>query len=252
MSIGAVIQARLGSTRLPKKVFLMLQGKTVLEHIVNRVKSARNVDDVIVATTERIEDSEIVQFCRDRMIKVFAGSEKDVLDRFYRAALTHSFSHIIRITADCPLLDAELVDAIIHNHIKENADYTSNVLEETFPDGEDIEIMTFEALTKAWQMATLASEREHVTPFIRNNPALFKLRNITSRENLSSKRWTLDEPRDYEFIQAVYNGIYQRDNLFGMQSVLDFLKENPGIEAINQGISRNEGYRKSLTDEKTV
>jgi len=250
----AIIQARLGSTRLPRKVLIKLEGKTVLEHVVARVKASRLVDHIMVATTNSRKDNEIVKLCRLLGVQVYTGSEDDVLDRFYQAAKLFKSRNvdIIRITADCPLIDPEVISKVIELHLKERADYTTNTLSETFPDGEDVEVFTFAALEKAWKFASLDSEREHVTPYIKNNSSKFKTVNLKCEADLSKKRWTLDEERDFEFIKTVYKDLYLKNKLFGMEDILRYIKKYPEVENINKGIIRNEGYLKSLEAERNL
>ena len=251
MKIIAIIQARLGSTRLPGKVLFDLEGKTVLEHVIRRVKSSKLVTDVIVATTINKEDLKIVKLCANLGISVYCGPDDDVLDRYYQTARLFKADHVVRITSDCPLIDPMVIDEVITLHVREKADYTSNTIKETYPDGEDIEVFTFAALKEAWKKATLSSEREHVTPFIRKNHAL-KLVNLEFNRDLSHKRWTMDNPEDYEFIKSLYKNIYNKNPDFGMEEILKFIDKNPDIEKINQNINRNEGYLKSLKEEKTL
>ncbi|NQT66900.1 MAG: glycosyltransferase family protein [Actinobacteria bacterium] len=250
MKILGIIQARMSSTRLPGKVLLDLEGKCVLEHVINRVNSAKMIDDVIVATTIKKEDLQILKICNSIGIKVFCGSEENVLDRYYQAAKLFNPEHIVRITSDCPMIDPKVIDKVINLHLKEKADYTTNVITETFPDGEDVEIFTFETLNKAWRNAKLLSEREHVTPYIKKHPKIFKIRNLENDKNLSNKRWTLDNPEDYEFIKVIYKNLYVKNHLFGVEEILDFLNRNPDVERINEHIKRNEGYLKSLKNDK--
>ena len=250
MKILGIIQARMSSIRLPSKVLLDLEGITVLEHVIERVKLAKMIDEVIVATTIKKEDLKIVEICNNIGIKSFCGSEKDVLDRYYQVTKLYKTKHIVRITADCPLIDPRVIDKVIKLHLKEKVDYTTNTLKETFPDGEDVEIFIFEALNKAWQNAKLLSEREHVTPYIRKHPKIFKLRNLECDKNLSNKRWTLDNPEDYEFIKVIYKNLYVKNHLFGIVEILEFLNKNPEIETINQQIKRNEGYLRSLKSDR--
>lgn len=252
MNVIAIIQARLGSTRLPRKVLLDLQGKTVLERVIERVSAASRVDKVVVATTGNVADTEIVDLCTRRSISVYAGSEDDVLDRYYQAALLFKADHYVRITADCPLMDPKVIDAVIAFHIKENADYSSNTLKETYPDGEDVEVFTFSSLEKAWNTAKLLSEREHVTPYIRKNPSLFKQANVACDRDLSKKRWTLDQSEDYAFIRTIYDSLCATDPLFGMDAILGFIEKDPSVEKVNWDIGRNEGYQKSLEKDKEV
>jgi spore coat polysaccharide biosynthesis protein SpsF (cytidylyltransferase family) len=247
-----MIQARMSSTRLPNKVLLGLEGKSVLEHVVSRVARAKLVTDVVVATTIKKEDLEIVKLCSGLGFSVFCGSENDVLDRFYQAARLFEASHCVRITADCPMVDPDLIDSVIRVHLDSGSDYTANILEETFPDGEDIEVFTFEALKNSWQNAVLTSEREHVTPYIRKHPEQFKLTNLRAPQDLGGKRWTIDNAEDYEFLKRVFHELYGRTPFFGMNEVLALLDRQPELERINTHIARNEGYQKSLLEDKKI
>ncbi|MDD5137068.1 MAG: glycosyltransferase family protein [Candidatus Omnitrophica bacterium] len=250
--IVAIIQARIGSTRLPGKVLLGLEGRTVLEHVVNRVGESALVDDVVVATTASKKDLKIAGLCAKKKILVFRGSEDDVLDRFYQAAKSYCADHVVRITADCPIIDHKVIDEVLRLHLRKKSDYTSNVLKETFPDGEDVEVFKFKTLKKAWEAARLPSEREHVTPYIRKNPKLFKLSNLACRTDLSGKRWTLDEKDDYLFMKKVFNALFKKNNFFGIEEILELLRAHPEYETINRGIGRNEGYVKSLRADKRL
>lgn len=212
----------MSSTRLPGKVLLDLEGKPVLQHVIERVRLSKTIDKVIVATTDNTEGKEIEKLCIKIGAEVYRGSEDDVLDRFYQAVRGFKPDHIIRITADCPLIDPGVIDDIVKCHLKNSADYTTNTLKETYPDGEDVEVFTFKTLGKAWESACLKSEREHVTPYIRKNPSLFKLCNKEYEENISNKRWTLDEQRDYEFLKVIYKNLYKKDVFFGMKIYCHF------------------------------
>lgn len=250
MGIVAVIQARISSTRLPGKVLKKIEGKTVLEHVINRVQAARKIDNIVVATTVKKEDLEIMKLCANLGISVFCGSEDDVLDRYYQSARLFKAGHIVRITSDCPLIDPQVIDEVIGLYFQKKADYATNTIPETYPDGLDTEIFSFKTLQMAWNNAKLFSEREHVTPYIRKNPNIFKIVNLRSNVNFSSKRWTLDEPEDLEFIKIIYKNLYPKDSLFGMKKILIFLKKHPEVEKINRNIKRNEGYIKSLKEDK--
>jgi len=252
MKTIGIIQARIGSTRLPGKVLLDLEGRTVLERVCERVIASRLIDDVVVATTISNKDLAIVKLCADLGISVYCGSEEDVLDRYYQAARLFGANFVVRITSDCPMIDPGVIDALISHHRNEKADYSSNGIKETYPDGQDVEMFTFNALSKAWSNANLLSEREHVTPYIRKHTEMFKVVNLEYHEDMSKKRWTLDEPEDYEFIKIVYKHLYKENNLFGMKEILDFVNRNPQIENINHHITRNEGYLKSLQKDAFV
>jgi len=252
MNTVAIIQARISSTRLPGKVLKKIEGKTVLEHVIDRVKAAKKLDDVIVATTVEKEDLEIVKLCANLGISVFCGPEDDVLDRYYQTARLFKVDHIIRITSDCPLIDFKVIEDVVDLYFKKNADYATNTIPETFPDGEDVEIFSFKTLKIAWENAKLSSQREHVTPYIKNNPNIFKIINLKSNINLNNKRWTIDEPEDFEFIKIIYKNLYPKDSLFGMETILNYLRKNPEVEKINKNIIRNEGYLKSLKEDRIL
>lgn len=249
MKTKAIIQARTGSTRLPRKVLLTIMGKPVLEYVVERARGAKTLDDVIIATTVDTDDSPIADIARKLGVDVYRGSENDVLDRFYQAARTFNLSHIVRITADCPLIDPGIIDAVVNYYRKCKADYCSNALEPTFPDGEDVEVFSFNALSAAWQNARLQSEREHVTPYIKKHPERFKLISFKNNFDLSAKRWTLDEKKDFQFIKSVLESLYPKSPMFTMDDVLAFVRKHPEMERLNSGIQRNEGYQKSLKED---
>jgi len=254
--IIAIIQARMGSTRLPAKVMKDIAGKSVLAHVVERVSLALNVDEVIVATTTEPEDDVIEAFCNTHRIPVFRGSSSDVLKRYADAARMMKskgmeISYIVRITADCPLMDPAVIDRVVSLAVGGKYDYVSNTLVPTYPDGLDTEAFTFESLIEADRVARLPSEREHVTPYIKKNEKFRKF-NDTNTTDLSALRWTLDLDEDLRFITEVYNNLYKPGKVFRMQDVLHFLKKNPGLNSVNSAIVRDEGYQKSLREDMMV
>jgi len=250
MKASAIIQARFNATRLPSKVMMKIMGKTILEYVIERVGSAKNIDRIVVATTTEKGDLPIVKLAEDLGIAVFRGSEDDVLDRYYKAARSYRLKHIVRVTADCPLIDPEIIGTVVERYFESGADYCSNILVETFPDGQDLEVFKSSALAEAWKNAKLSSEREHVTPYIKKNPSRFKLVSVENRTDLSDKRWTLDRKEDFEFIKAVLESLYPIDPAFHMSDVLELLRKDPSLEGINKNIVRNEGYLKSLKEDK--
>lgn len=253
MKATVIIQARYGSTRLPGKVLLKVLGKSILEYAIERVKKAKNIENIIVATTVKKKDLQIVNLTKRLGIAVYCGSEDDVLDRYYQAAKLFKAKHIVRITADCPLIDSQIINNVINYYFESGADYCSNGLdEETFPDGEDVEIFSFDALNDAWQNAKLLSEREHVIPYITKHPDRFKLASFKNKIDLSDKRWTLDRKEDFELIKAILESLYPVNPDFKMDDILEFLQRNPYLEEINRDIVRNEGYLKSLRQERRV
>lgn len=250
--VVAIVQVRMGSTRLPGKSLRPIVGKPLLLHIIDRIRSSRTIHDIVVATTTLPEDRAIVDLCRDHGVQVFTGSAEDVLDRFYRAALEARAQVIVRITGDDPFKDSVLVDRIVR-HILDNPelDYVSNTLKPTCPEGLDVEAFTFHALETAWQNAKLRSEREHVTPYIWKNTRKFRIENIECSEDLSGMRWTVDYEEDLKFAEEVYGRLYH-GNVFLMEDILALLREHPEIMKLNSGIRRNEGYLKSLKRDRFI
>ncbi|MCX5679378.1 MAG: glycosyltransferase family protein [Candidatus Omnitrophica bacterium] len=246
---SVIIQARMGASRLPNKVLMPLAGKPVLEHVICRCQRTKLVDRVIVATTVDIKDMAVVNHVKGLGVDVYCGSIDDVLDRYYKAAELYKLQNIVRITADCPMIDPDIVDLVIDRYFRENAEYASNTLQPTYPDGEDVEVFGFDVLKKAWLEAKMPSEREHVTPYISKEGA-FKKVSVINSQDLSSWRWTLDEPRDYEKLAAIFNALYPKNEFFHMKDVLMFLNKHPEVNKINSGIGRNEGYKKSLADDR--
>jgi spore coat polysaccharide biosynthesis protein SpsF len=245
--ITAIIQARLGSTRLKGKTLMTLRGTPLLGHLIKRLRLSRHISDIVVATTVNERDEAIVTFARENHLKVYRGSEDDVLDRFYKAAVKYQAETIVRVTPDCPMLDPRVLDRVISKHKEDRYDYVANTIKPTFPDGLDTEVFSFNTLKKAWSEATLLSEREHVTPYIYKKPHIFRLYNVENEgEDLSWMRWTVDTMQDYRFVSKIFEKMNRSDDIFFMEDVLNLLKDHPEFLKINHGISRNEGYQKSL------
>ena len=252
--ILAIIQARMGSTRLPAKVMKDLAGKPVLAHIVQRVSLATKIDGILVATTNEPADDVIESFCDKNNIRVFRGSSMDVLKRYADAAQLmvkggKKIQYVVRITADCPLLDPAIVDKVISTAVDGKYDYVSNTLEPTYPDGLDVEVFTYQSLIEADKKALLPSEREHVTPYIKKDTTFRKF-NVTNDIDLSSLRWTLDQEEDLRFITEIYKSLYHPSGIFYMGDVLNLLENKPWLTAINSTITRDEGYKKSIREDK--
>lgn len=245
--IVAIIQARYASERLPGKVMMPIVGKPMLWHVWQRTKRAGTIDHVIVATGSHVDDDRIVDFCNENSIAYYRGSTNNVLDRYYQAAKAAKASIILRITADCPLIDSVIIDDVVTYFLRGEYDYVSNVNPPTYPDGQDIEVFTFSALERAWRDAHFRSEREHVTPYIVNHPELFRLGNVVNDVDLSAYRWTVDTEADMEFVRSVFEGLQRVD--FGMDDVLSLLNRKPELAEINKGQVRNAGYKKSLKED---
>ena len=250
MKTVALIQARMTSSRLPRKVLQDIAGCPMLLRVVDRVKQAKTIDIVAVITSTHESDDAIEQCCNENDIEIFRGNLDDVLDRYYQAAKHFQADNIVRITADCPLLDPAISDLVVETFKNGNYDYVSNTIEYTYPDGLDTEVFRYVTLERAWQLANLKSEREHVTAYIYKHPELFRLGTVKHSEDYSALRWTVDTQTDLDFVRAVYANF--GDNRFGMKEVLKFIKEHPGVSSINAGQLRNEGYQKSLGDDMTV
>jgi spore coat polysaccharide biosynthesis protein SpsF (cytidylyltransferase family) len=248
----SIIQARMGSTRLPGKVLAPIGEKPMLWHVIHRVKAVKGIDRIVVATSDKAFDNPIEQFCMKHHINCFRGSETDVLDRFYKTAAHYLAQVIVRITADCPLIDPGVAHRVISAHTEGTWDYTSNTILRSYPDGLDVEVFTFDALKKAWHEATLLSEREHVTPYIWKNRTLFKVHQITQKEDQSHMRWTVDEPEDLEFVRRLYHAFHGMEEPFQMEDIINLIRRHPELSEINEGFICNEGYLRSLEEDKIV
>jgi len=250
----AIIQARMGSTRLPGKVLAEIGGRPMLWHVVHRLRRARFVDQVCVATSTHPADDAVARFCLQESLTCFRGSEADVLDRFYRAARALQADEVVRITADCPLLDPAVVDTVIAAFHAGEYDYASNVLRYTYPDGLDAEVFSLAALERAWREATQPADREHVTAFMRHSGRFRLAPNVESEVDLSPRRlrWTVDDAADLEFVRRVYAGLDRNGQPFGMDDVLRLLEEHPDMTELNRDAIRNEGYYLSLAAEPPV
>jgi spore coat polysaccharide biosynthesis protein SpsF (cytidylyltransferase family) len=244
----AVVQARLGSTRLPGKALMDVAGRPMMAHVIARTRAVPGVDLTVLATTVDPADDALVDLARSLGVPWIRGSVEDVLDRFHAALLEYPAGAILRVTADCPLLDPEVSGLVVKEYVehREKTDYVSNVEPATYPDGLDTEIFSAAALERAWREARSPSDREHVTTYIRDEKNGFRLRNVVHREDLSMHRWTVDEPRDLEFVRAVYDELApDGQRIFAMREVLELLRRRPELSAINAGIKRNEGLLRS-------
>jgi spore coat polysaccharide biosynthesis protein SpsF len=230
--VVAIIQARMGSTRLPGKVLMNLCGETVLARVVQRLRRATLIDCIVVATTNRPSDDVIVRECNSLQVACLRGSETDVLDRYWQAAQWFGAEVIVRVTSDCPLIDPELADETIRAFLRQPFDYASNALERTYPRGLDTEVFTIAALERAWREANKPYEREHVTPYIYEHPELFRLLSIRAERDYSAYRWTLDTPEDMQLMQAIYARFADRDN-FGWREILALMEREPELATLN-------------------
>ena len=240
--ICCIIQARTGSIRLPKKVLEKIDNNlTVLDYVINQVKYSKKIEKIVVATTNLIEDDSICKNSNLQKIEYFRGSSEDVLDRFYHCAKKYSAKTIVRITADNPLIDPNIIDKIIEEY--EKCDFITNTLERTFPYGTEVEVFSFSSLEKAWKYAKKPSEREHVTPFIRDPKNKFILKNFKNKKNISQLRYTIDKKEDLQLVKEIVKNISIRPIL--LEDIINLQKEKPKIFEINKNV-KHDGYLSSL------
>lgn len=249
MNIGAIIQARTGSTRLPNKILKYLpqdSGITVLQQDIRRIRESKYLNEIIIATTENTEDDDIIEISQKENVKYFRGAESDVLARHYFAAKENNIDIIVRITSDCPCIDSEIVDMVIEEYLKdESYDFVATVLERTFPIGFDVEVISFLALEKAYIEAKKDYQREHVTDYIYENPDKFKLKNVSATDKYKKPelRITLDTKEDYMLLCAIYDYLYYKNNNFSSKDVIELFDEKPWLFYINNiSIQKKDKY----------
>lgn len=240
MKVVAIIQARMGSTRLPGKVMKEILGKPVILWDLDRISISKLIDEIVVAIPYGKENDVIADTIKKYNDKIVTtrGSEDDVLDRYYQAAVKADADVVVRITSDCPLIDPVVINQVIEQFLDNDCDYCSNSLIRSYPRGLDTEVFSFKALEEAWNEATKDSEREHVTPYIIENPDKFKLLNVANSSDLSHLRWTLDTKEDFEFINAIYERIFPKKQLFLMDDVLKLMDKEPELIDINRYIEQ--------------
>ena len=247
--VMCILQARMGSRRLPGKVLLRVQGVPLLEREVKRIKRAKTVDKIVIATTTNKEDDAIENLAKRIGVDCFRGSEKDVLDRYYQCALLYpGFSSIVRVTGDCPLIDPLVIDQVISLFRRRHLDYASNIQKETFPDGMDIEVFTRKALAEAAIAARLPSEKEHVTLYMRKKRK-FKKANLAAEYDFSHIRLTVDQREDFEVVKFLIEHSSMND---GYLKYISLLTKNPEIMTKNTHIARNEGLKKSIKEDRVM
>ncbi|WP_422931562.1 cytidylyltransferase domain-containing protein [Singulisphaera sp. PoT] len=238
MKVVAIVQARLGSTRLPRKVLQDLDGEPMLARVLNRLQRARLVDQVVVATTTEARDSPLVEWCESSGWPVFQGSETDVLDRYLGAAKAFNADVVVRITSDCPLIDPGVVDLVVKALLirQPPLDYVSNILTRTYPRGLDTEAFRHAALESAWIEDQDVSSREHVTPYLYRKPGRFRLGGVENEKDVSHLRWTVDTAEDLELIRRIYE-TFGHDEM-SWREVLDLIERNPEWSEINRHIEQ--------------
>ena len=258
MKTAIIIQARVGSTRLPGKVLLPLAGKPLLQRMVERVLAASSISEVVVATTGGTEDDKIQSLCNNIGVRCFRGNPTDLLDRHIRAAMEVRAEIVVKIPSDCPMIDPAVIDRVIAGFYRERGsfDYVSNLHPATYPDGNDVEVMSLYALLDAWREATRPFEREHTTPFLWERPDRYRIGNVAWETGLDfsmTHRWTIDYPEDYSFIKAVYDELYTEERpIFSLGEILRLLEAKPEISSINSKYAGVNWYRHHLDELKTI
>jgi spore coat polysaccharide biosynthesis protein SpsF len=235
MKTVIIVQARMGSTRLPGKVLREVGGKPLLAYELERLCRVRLADEIVVATTTGDADTAVVELCGRLGVACTRGPEDDVLARYHAAAVAHGADVVVRITADCPVIDPAIVDEAIaaYRNAGGELDYVSNGLEDSFPRGMDVEVLSMRALDEAFNEAQAQDEREHVTPFIYRHPERYRLANLRCAEMLAHHRWTVDTPEDFELVSRIIGTLYPANPAFGMADILALLARHPGWSEIN-------------------
>lgn len=229
-----------------------IQGKPLILHVIERAQHSTLLNAIVLATTTRAVDTPLADLVQAQGIPVYRGKCEDVLDRYYQAATQYHADIIVRITGDCPLIDPHVIDQVVQVFLQHHYDYVTNTLHPSFPDGLDVEVFSYETLTKTWKEATLASEREHVTAYVRNHPERFTQYDVKNPVDLSKYRWTVDNQEDLAFVREIYRRLAAKEKIFYMEDILTLLRQDPALREINAGIQRNEGYLRSLKHDKKV
>ena len=243
----------MGSSRLPGKVLKEINGRPMLSYMLERVSACKGVSKVVVATSVGPEDDPIIEFCKKERIRYFRGSLEDVLDRYYQTAKKINCDAVVRMTADCPLIDPQVIETIIDVYKDNTYDYVANTSPPervTFPEGMDVEVFSFEALRKAWLDAKKPSEREHVTFNFWKNPQLFSIFRCDLSEDLSDYRLTVDYPEDFEVIKSLITNLYSKKRSFTMKDIIAYLDIHPELRGKNSGILPNKGWQSSFAKDK--
>jgi len=235
MKTAIIVQARMGSTRLPGKIMKKILDRPMIEFLLKRISKSEMTDDIIVATSDREENKKLINFLKLKKIKYFIGDENDVLSRYYNAAKKYNINNIVRVTADCPLIDPTIIDSTIKTYLNDNVDYTSNIFPRSFPKGFDTEVFSFNSLEKAFNETSCLYDREHVTPYIRES-GKFNISNYSYDKNYSNLRLTVDWKEDFELIDKIFN-LFKPNIHFNWLDVIDELYRNPELIKINSHLN---------------
>jgi spore coat polysaccharide biosynthesis protein SpsF len=258
VKILIVIQARRGSTRFPNKVMMPLKGKPLLIRMIERVRAASAEFETIVATTAHKSDDSIRQLCREIGVKCYSGHPTDLLDRHYQAAVLEKADVVAKIPSDCPLIDPAVISKVLGYFLShaDQYDFVSNLHPPSYPDGNDVEVMSMSVLDQAWRESERQFEREHTTPFIWEWPERFRVGNVaweTGKDYSQTHRWTIDYPEDYHFISSVYDRLWTREHpIFSIQEILDLLEKEPSLATLNEKYAGENWYRHHLHELRTI
>ena len=242
--IAAIVQIRMGSTRLPKKAFLDLCGHPLIYHVVSRLQQCKNLDRIIVATTDNKIDDEIEEWCDRNNIVCFRGDEEDVLKRYYDCATAFGIDLIVRITGDDPFKDYNLIDEAVECAVVNKLDFVCNNSPVTYPEGLDVEVITYNVLKQIHENANSPEHREHVTLYIHENKSDFTIQNLADSIDRSSYRWTIDFPKDYQFVKVIYEELFKEGELFQSQEIYNLLRIRPELQLINSNLKKSKLYEK--------
>jgi len=237
-----IVQARMTSTRLPGKILKQVLGKPLLQYQIERLQGVKLADEIVIATTTNETDAPIVNLCDRLSVAYFRGSEADVLERYYQAAVAHRAKVVVRVTSDCPLIDPQVVDRVIDYYLKNYSqyDYVSNCLERTYPRGMDTEVFSFSVLQEAFGRAAAQADREHVTSFFYRQPERYRLGHVLYFQDCSHHRWTVDTAEDFELIQNIIKAVYPSLPNFTLEDCLRLLEERPEWYLINSHIEQKQ------------
>jgi spore coat polysaccharide biosynthesis protein SpsF len=242
LKIVAIVQARTGSTRFPNKVFSKLSDKPLIWHVFNRLKYSKLLNFIVLATTDNVNDDSLVSWAIENNVYYFRGDEYDVLSRYYHCAKETSADIIVRITADDPFKDPEIIDLAIEKFIELGLNFISNNNPPSFPEGLDVEVFDFKSLEIAFNSSIDQFEREHVTQYFYRNPEMFKMVNLTNFENVSNLRWTIDTEKDYSMAKKIYDNLYNESKIFLFKDIMSFISKFPEVSLINSNESRSSMY----------
>ncbi|MBK9256040.1 MAG: glycosyltransferase family protein [Saprospiraceae bacterium] len=250
-----VVQARCGSMRFPGKILMPVLGESLLFRMMERLSFSELKGEIVIATTDQPQDDLIQKLCDRNNWNCFRGNETDLLDRHYQAAKNYGADIVLKIPSDCPLIDYRIIDQVITVYLNGNFDYVSNLHPASFPDGNDVEVMSFETLERAWLCADKDFEKEHTTPYVWERPDQFRIGNYVwerGKDLSMSHRFTIDYPEDYEFIKAVFEVLYPANPSFSLTDILHLLDLRPDIFQLNHHFAGVNWYRNHMNELKTI